>query len=131
MFDHTFSYMPAYLKRQRDEAERSFTGRDVMVGVSTKKQGQGSQAVGMGKALAENFAAARAVVKHAPEEDLSADEEQRFAESGLKNLRMVLGALNKSGATAAALNSLVDAAKVKGLNRKSFAAYYIQRRMLN
>jgi pyruvate dehydrogenase E1 component alpha subunit len=45
MFDHTFSYMPAYLKRQRDEAERSFHGRDVMVGVSTKKQGAGSQAV--------------------------------------------------------------------------------------
>jgi pyruvate dehydrogenase E1 component alpha subunit len=45
MFDHTFSWMPPYLKRQRDEAERSFTGRDVMVGVSTKKQGAGSQAV--------------------------------------------------------------------------------------
>ncbi len=45
MFDHTFSWMPSYLQRQRDEAERSFTGRDVMVGVSTKKQGQGSQAV--------------------------------------------------------------------------------------
>ncbi|NDP42777.1 MAG: pyruvate dehydrogenase (acetyl-transferring) E1 component subunit alpha [Aromatoleum sp.] len=45
MFDHTFSYMPPYLKRQRDEAERAFTGRDVMVGVSTKKQGQGSSAV--------------------------------------------------------------------------------------
>jgi pyruvate dehydrogenase E1 component alpha subunit len=45
MFDHTFSYMPPYLKRQRDEAERAFEGRDVMVGVSTKKQGKGSQAV--------------------------------------------------------------------------------------
>ncbi len=45
MFDHTFSYMPAYLQRQRDEAERAFKGRDVMVGVSTKKQGQGSSAV--------------------------------------------------------------------------------------
>jgi pyruvate dehydrogenase E1 component alpha subunit len=45
MFDHTFSFMPPYLQRQRDEAERSFTGRDVMVGVSTKKQGAGSQAV--------------------------------------------------------------------------------------
>jgi pyruvate dehydrogenase E1 component alpha subunit len=45
MFDHTFSYMPPYLQRQRDEAEAAFTGRDVMVGVSTKKQGQGSQAV--------------------------------------------------------------------------------------
>ncbi len=45
MFDHTFSWMPPYLKRQRDEAERFFAGRDVMVGVSTKKQGAGSQAV--------------------------------------------------------------------------------------
>ncbi len=69
-----------------------------------------------------DFAAARAVVKYAPEEELSADEEQRFVEAGLKNLRMVLGALNESGVTAAALHSLVDAAKVKGLNRKSFAA---------
>jgi transcriptional regulator with XRE-family HTH domain len=69
-----------------------------------------------------DFAAARAVVKHAPEEELSAEEEQRFSEAGLKNLRMVLGTLNKSGATANALDSLVDAAKAKGLNRKSFAA---------
>jgi TPP-dependent pyruvate/acetoin dehydrogenase alpha subunit len=45
MFDHTFSYMPPYLKKQRDEAEAAFSGRDVMVGVSTKKQGAGSQAV--------------------------------------------------------------------------------------
>jgi pyruvate dehydrogenase E1 component alpha subunit len=45
MFDHTFSYMPPYLQRQRDEAEAAFEGRDVMVGVSTKKQGAGSQAV--------------------------------------------------------------------------------------
>jgi len=45
MFDHTFSWMPPYLKRQRDEAQAAFEGRDVMVGVSTKKQGQGSQAV--------------------------------------------------------------------------------------
>ena len=69
-----------------------------------------------------DFAAARAVAKHAPEEELSAEEEQRFAEAGLKNLRMVLGALNESGATAEALQSLVEAANSKGLNRKSFAA---------
>ncbi len=69
-----------------------------------------------------DFAAARAVVKHAPEEEFSAEEEQRFAEAGLKNLRMVLGALGEPGATADALQSLVDAAKSKGLNRKSFAA---------
>ncbi len=69
-----------------------------------------------------DFAAARAVVKHAPEEKLSAEEEQRFSEAGLNNLRMVLGALNELGATANALDSLVDAAKAKGLNRKGFAA---------
>jgi TPP-dependent pyruvate/acetoin dehydrogenase alpha subunit len=45
MFDHTFSWMPPYLQRQRDEAEASFAGRNVLVGVSTKKQGAGSQAV--------------------------------------------------------------------------------------
>jgi TPP-dependent pyruvate/acetoin dehydrogenase alpha subunit len=45
MFDHTFSWMPPYLQRQRDEAQASFEGRDVLVGVSTRKQGQGSQAV--------------------------------------------------------------------------------------
>ena len=69
-----------------------------------------------------DFAAARAVVKHAPEEELSVEEEQRFAEAGLKNMRMVLSGLSESRATADALNSLVDAAKAKGLNRKSFAA---------
>ncbi len=41
-----------------------------------------------------DFAAARAVVKHAPEEELSGEEEHRFAEAGLKNLRMVLGAFD-------------------------------------
>jgi pyruvate dehydrogenase E1 component alpha subunit len=45
MFDHTYSFMPSYLKRQRDEAEAAFRGRDVLVGVSHKKQGAGSQAV--------------------------------------------------------------------------------------
>ena len=37
-----------------------------------------------------DFAAARAVVKHAPEEELTAEEEERLQESGLNNLRMVL-----------------------------------------
>lgn len=69
-----------------------------------------------------DFAAARAVVKHAPEEELSKGEEERFAAAGLKNMRMVLGVLNESRATPNALQSLVDAAKTKGLNRKGFAA---------
>ncbi len=66
-----------------------------------------------------DFAAARAVVRHAPEEELSAEEEDRFAEAGLKNLRMVLSSANPP---VAAIESLVEAAKEKGLNRKSFAA---------
>ncbi len=45
MFDDTYSFMPPYLARQRAEAAQSFAGRDVLVGVSTKKQGQGSSAV--------------------------------------------------------------------------------------
>ena len=69
-----------------------------------------------------DFAAARAVVKHAPEEELSAEEEERFAKAGLKNLRMVLGKLNESNASENALKSIVEAAKAKGFSRKSFAA---------
>ena len=69
-----------------------------------------------------DFAAARAVVRHAPEEELSAEEERRFQESGLKNLRAVLGSLNHVGATGNALQSLVETAKSKGLNRSSFAS---------
>ena len=65
-----------------------------------------------------DFAAARAVVKHAPEEDLTAEEEERFQESGLNNLRMVLS----SPGSADALHSLVETAKAKGLSRAKFAA---------
>ncbi len=69
-----------------------------------------------------DFAAARAVVRHAPEEELSAEEEHRFAEAGLKNLRMVLSSVNAPKPAENILQSLVEAAKAKGLNRKSFAA---------
>ena len=65
-----------------------------------------------------DFAAARAVVKHAPEEELTAEEEERFQESGLSNLRMVLSSLN----SAVSLQSLVETAKTKGLSRAKFAA---------
>lgn len=65
-----------------------------------------------------DFAAARAVVKHAPEEELSTEEEERFQESGLQNLRAILGSLNSS----TTLQSLVETAKTKGLNRAKFAA---------
>ncbi len=70
-----------------------------------------------------DFAAARAVVTYAPEEELSNEEEIRFQESGLKSLRMVLNALNAAEETAPlSLGSLVEAAKAKGLNRSKFAA---------
>lgn len=68
-----------------------------------------------------DFAAARAVVKFAPDEELSADEEKRFRESGLKNLREILGANDSITAPQNALQSLTDTAKEKGLSRKSFA----------
>jgi pyruvate dehydrogenase E1 component alpha subunit len=46
MFDHTYSDMPAYLLRQKEEAAAAFEGRDVLQGVSTKKaKAGGSQAV--------------------------------------------------------------------------------------
>ncbi len=65
-----------------------------------------------------DFAAARAVAKHAPEEELSQEEEERVRESGLNNLRSVLASSN----TAGALQSLIETAKTKGLNRTKFAA---------
>lgn len=69
-----------------------------------------------------DFAAARAVARHAPEEELSAEEEERFAEAGIKHLRMVLSSLNAVGDGQSTLESLVEAAKAKGLNRSKFAA---------
>ena len=69
-----------------------------------------------------DFAAARAVVKHAPDEELSAEEETRFQESGIKNLRMILSEINAVSIATNALSSLTEAAKSKGLNRSKFAA---------
>lgn len=65
-----------------------------------------------------DFAAARAVVKYAPEEELTAEEEERLQESGLNNLRSVLSKLNSANP----LQSLVETAKTKGLSRAKFAA---------
>jgi len=65
-----------------------------------------------------DFAAARAVVRHAPEEELSAEEQLRFSKAGLKSLRMVLN----DTTTQNALQSLLEAAKAKGLNRRGFAS---------
>ena len=65
-----------------------------------------------------DFAAARAVVKHAPEEELTAEEEAKLQESGLNNLRVILSSVKPANA----LTSLVETAKTKGLNRAKFAA---------
>jgi transcriptional regulator with XRE-family HTH domain len=67
----------------------------------------------------KDFAAARAVLRFAPEEELSTEEEARFAKIGLQNLRAVL---SKKEISTDVLQSLTDAAKEKGLNKKSFAA---------
>lgn len=66
----------------------------------------------------EDFAAARAVGKHAPEEELSAEEEAQIEESGLVNLRSVLSSLNSANL----LPSLVETAKAKGMKRAKFAS---------
>ncbi len=64
----------------------------------------------------KDFAAARAVIKYAPEVEISAADEARFQQIGMENLRTVLSESNNS------LESLTDAAKAKGLNRSKFAA---------
>lgn len=87
------------------------TGNDLKILQSfSEKYPQFSEELG-------DFAAARAVVKHAPEEELTAEEEEKLQESGLNNLRSVLGLLNSQNA----LTSLIETAKTKGLNRIKFA----------
>ncbi len=64
----------------------------------------------------KDFAAARAVLKYAPEAEISAAVEARFQQIGMETLRTILSE------NAASLESLTDAAKAKGLNRTKFAA---------
>lgn len=45
MFDHTLAEMTPYLQRQKDEAAAAFGDRDVLQGVSKKKQGGASSSV--------------------------------------------------------------------------------------
>lgn len=66
-----------------------------------------------------DFAAARAVIKYAPEPKISAEEESRYRAIGLQNLRTIL---SESAGVQTALQSLTDAAKAKGMNRSKFAA---------
>ncbi len=65
----------------------------------------------------QDFAAARAIVRYAPEAEISAEDEQLYQEIGLKNLRQVLNAAPQQ-----ALESLLETAKVKNLNRSKFAS---------
>lgn len=67
----------------------------------------------------EDFAAARAVARHAPEEELTDDEESRVRESAVTNLRAMLDSLAISQPPA--LISLTGAAKEKGFSRSKFA----------
>ncbi len=64
-----------------------------------------------------DFAASRAVIKFAPEDELSAEEEKRYQEFGLNNLRAFL-----SNTTQTIPESLTDLAKEKGLNKAKFAS---------
>ncbi len=66
-----------------------------------------------------DFAAARAVIKFTPEEEFSAQDEKRYQEFGLNNLRSFLGKTNNSQTV---LESLTDLAKEKGLNKAKFAS---------
>ena len=63
----------------------------------------------------KDFAAARAVVKYAPEQEISASDEARYRQIGMENLRTILSE------NADSLESLTGAAKAKGLNRSNFA----------
>jgi transcriptional regulator with XRE-family HTH domain len=64
-----------------------------------------------------DFAAARSVQRYAPEVEFSAEEESRYQKIGLQNLRSILNASPQ-----AAVESLLEAAKAKNLNRSKFAA---------
>lgn len=68
-----------------------------------------------------DYAAARAVAKHAPEEELESAEEMRFQALGLNTLRQVLSESREQVAPAGIIQSLTDLAKSKGLNRTKFA----------
>jgi pyruvate dehydrogenase E1 component alpha subunit len=46
MFDFVYAVMPPYLQQQRDEAEKAFTGRNVVVGASAPWKPGGAAAVG-------------------------------------------------------------------------------------
>src|SRR5688572_13440905 len=60
----------------------------------------------------KDFAAARALLRFAPEPELSAEEETRYQAIGLQNLQAVLG--EKQTAELGLLGSLTGTAKAKG-----------------
>lgn len=66
-----------------------------------------------------DFAAARSIVRYSPEFEISAADEAKYKELGARDLRQILsGAPEKS---AAAIASLTELAKTKGLNKLKFA----------
>ncbi len=65
----------------------------------------------------QDFAAARSVLRYAPEVEFSAEEESRYQKIGLQNLRSTLNSSPQPSVT-----SLLEAAKAKNLNGSKFAA---------
>ena len=65
----------------------------------------------------QDFAAARSVLRYAPEVEFSAEEESRYQKIGLQNLRSTLNSSPQPS-----VKSLLEAAKAKNLNRSKFAA---------
>lgn len=71
----------------------------------------------------EDFAAARAVLKYAPEPEFSSEEQTRHEQIGRRNLQAILGGTAATVSSAQSIpHSLTDAAKLKGMNKKAFAA---------
>lgn len=65
-----------------------------------------------------DFAAARTLIKYAPEPEISSSEEARYKEFGLNSLRRVLSGTEEESSVA----SLTELAKSKGINKLKFAA---------
>jgi transcriptional regulator with XRE-family HTH domain len=65
-----------------------------------------------------DFAAARAQIKYSAEPEISAEEEKRYQEIGLKNLNFFLRETESSPI----LESLTNAAKMRGLSKSNLAS---------
>lgn len=65
-----------------------------------------------------DFAAARAQIKYSAEPEISAEEEKRYQEIGLKNLNFFL----REAESSPILESLTNAAKMRGLSKSKLAS---------